>query len=97
MQAQAAERERQPVSGAAVTDPSPPLSAHVAALAPHHTAPLRIPALDGMWGPDAVATVARTSYLARVDALEALVAGGEKSQGALPARRVAGLEQLSGV
>lgn len=49
-----------------------------------------------MWDPDALAAVASSSYLARVDALEALVAGGEKSQGALPAR-VAGLERLSGV
>ena len=63
---------------AAVTDSSPPLSAHAAALVPPRTPPLRIAALVGMWDPDALAAVASSSYLARVDALEALVAGGEK-------------------
>ena len=78
-----------------MSDPSTPLPAPAAALAPPRTLPVRIAALEEMWA-IAAAAVASSSYLARVDALEALVAGGEKSQGALPAR-VAGLERLSGV
>ena len=87
----AAEREQQPVAD--VTDPSAPAPA--AALAPPRTLPLRIAALEEMWSTNATAAVASTSYLARVDALEALVTGGERGQGALPTR-VAALERHSG-
>ena len=71
MQAQAAKRERQPVSGAAVTDPSPPLFAHAAALVPPRTLPLRVVGLEDKWSTDVAAAVASSGYLARVDAAAA--------------------------
>jgi len=90
-QAQGTECKCQPVTTKA--DLSAPPPAPAAALAPLRTLPLRIAALEEMWSAEVV-TSAR-SYLARVDALDVLVAG-EKNEGALLAR-VAALEWHSGV